>query len=317
MKKFLSLILSIVLVFAFASCSNSQNGAETTTSAPTTTGVGSIIKNATLQYPKSNSLFKYNVYDTYVEITEYIGSDTAAEVTVPAKLENLPVYVVSHSVFEKCKVKSIIFEEGIYKINTKFSFYLEKVVLPSTLDFIGYGTFESCSKLKTVVIPEGIDSIQGTTFMHCSSLKEITIPSTVKIISNETFAFCSSLEKVVLKSGLTEIGEKSFVGCTSLKSIELPQTLETIKSSAFQGTGLVEITIPKSVKKVEGGLFTACEDLKKVTVLNENMEIEKVSSNMYDLLFSQCRSDLVIYGKPGSSIAKVAAAENIYFEVIK
>ena len=59
------------------------------------------IEKGVLQYPASNDDFKYNVYDTYVEITEYIGEEDAERVTVPATLENLPVYVVDAYVFDK------------------------------------------------------------------------------------------------------------------------------------------------------------------------------------------------------------------------
>ena len=51
-----------------------------------------IINNATLQYPTSNDEFEYNLYDTYVQITKYIGNDT--DIVFPSTIDDLPVLVV-------------------------------------------------------------------------------------------------------------------------------------------------------------------------------------------------------------------------------
>ncbi len=283
--------------------------------------IAKIIKNAVLQYPASNENFKYNVYDTYIEITEYIGSQEATSITVPAKLENLPVYVVDHRVFDMCKVPTIIFEDGIYNIKCGFSSSLVSVTLPSTLDYIGGYQFKNCYALKNVVIPEGIDSIQVGAFESCSKLKEITIPSTVKEISTGVFAYCTSLEKVNLSNGMKTIGEKAFVQCKNLKSIDIPDTVETIKFNAFQGSGLVSVEIPASVTKIGASAFLACESLKEVKVHNSDVTIEPqtyesngVAMGTHTTLFGQCNKDLVVYGKPASAIARTCAEENVYFE---
>lgn len=270
--------------------------------------IGSIIKKGVLQYPASDDMFKYNIYDTYVEITEYIGSQNVSSITVPSEIENLPVYVVDFNVFDRCKVPTIIFEEGIYSIKSGFSGSLVSVTLPSTLDYVSSGTFRNCYKLENVVIPEGIDSIQFRTFEHCSSLKEITIPSTVTSIDTEVFAYCSSLEKVNLPDTLKSIGDRAFVMCKALKSLNIPDKVEELGEHVFQGTGLEYIEIPESVLEIGDGTFTACESLKEVKVYSNNF-VAPVG-----LMFSQCNKDLVVYGEPASAIAKVCARENIYFK---
>ena len=56
-----------------------------------------------------------------------------------------------------------------------------------------------------------------------------------------------------------------FSGCFSLKEIILPEGLEKIGEGCFEGSGLEEITIPKSVKTIEGrvfyGAFSGCRNL--------------------------------------------------------
>ena len=317
MKKLTSLLLVLFLTVALTAC----GGGEKTVSEPqepeAPPSIDSIIRKAELQYPASNEQFKYNVYDTYVEITEYIGDDSAKEVIVPATLDELPVYVIDFNVFNKSEVESIIFEEGIYNIRSGFSGDLKKVSLPSTLNYVGFAAFKNCYALEEVIIPEGIDSIQSQAFKSCSSLKEIKLPSTVTRIDREVFAYCTKLEKVVLPEGVTAIDDEAFVKCGSLKSITLPSALESIGEGAFHGVGLESIEIPANVKKVEGGLFTACKNLKKVVVHNAELEIVPTEGYSFSLLFSQCNPDLVVCGKPGSTIAKACARENIFFEVMK
>lgn len=316
-KALIILVVGIILFIAGGIAMPSTPADDDVDSAVTQTNpAAAAIKNGVLQYPSSDNNFKYNIYDTYVEITEYIGSQSASSLTVPAKLENLPVYVIKHDTFDKCEVPTIIFEDGIYDINSGFSGSVKKIVLPSTLDFVGYGTFKNCYALESVVIPEGIDSIQANAFECCSSLKNITIPSTVKAINTETFAFCSALENVTIGSGVTQIGERAFLSCKNLKKLVIPDNVTIIGADAFQGTGLTEITIPASVTKVGSGLFNACEDLMKVTALNPDMEILNAEGYTVSLLFTSTSPNLKVYGKAGSTIAQAAAKENKYFELI-
>ena len=74
-----------------------------------------------------------------------------------------------------------------------------------------------------------------------------------------------------------------FWGCTSLKEISLPEGLESIGWGCFKGSGLEEITIPKSVKRIDGeyvnghyyGAFYECTSLRKV-VFQEGSELKEL-----------------------------------------
>ena len=85
-------LFSLLCLFCFISgCSSPQKGSSPTTTIPKEPI--SQIGKETLQYQASNSEYKYNVYETYIEIEDYLGE--SANVVVPQKLENLPVKVVS------------------------------------------------------------------------------------------------------------------------------------------------------------------------------------------------------------------------------
>lgn len=326
MKKTRSLLLTLAVCLSLCACGAEKvpsAPAETETPTPTETVTpteeitpASVIRSAELQYPASNGLFKYSVYDTYVEITEYIGEPETDVVTVPGELEGLPVYVVKYDALDSCHADTIVFEEGIYQISCEINDSVH-VVLPSTLSSIEYGTFENAYKLESVVIPEGVGGIGSRAFKHCSALKEVTIPSTVTWLSSEAFAFCSALEAVSLPEGLRIIDSNAFTGCESLKTVQIPATVERIGASAFSGSGLETLVIPETVQAVEEGLFAGCSKLKTLTVYNADLKIEPAEGYDFSLLFVECNPDLVVRGKVNSTIAKQCAWENIFFEVIE
>ena len=315
-RKIFSLLLTFAIGLLLCACGSNELPSSEPSVPTEEITPSSIIKNAELQYPTSNELFKYNVYDTYVEITEYIGAEEAEEVVVPSQLENLPVYVVKRDALDNCHANTIIFEDGIYQINCNISHSVH-VVLPSTLSSVSWGTFERAYNLETVVIPDGIASIGSNAFRHCMALKEVTIPSTVTSLGSEAFAFCTSLETVNLSEGLRTIDRNAFSSCKSLKTIQIPSTVQSIKADAFMSSGLETLEIPENVQTIGSGLFTACTDLKTLTVYNANLEIEAEDGFDFSSLFSQCNPELVVHGKAGSTIAKQCAEENIFFEVIE
>ena len=54
----------------------------------------------------------------------------------------------------------------------------------------------------------------------------------------------------------------AFGVCVKLKSITLPKIIEKINFRNFMYSGLESITIPESVKTIEGMAFSGCEKLK-------------------------------------------------------
>ena len=59
---------------------------------------------------------------------------------------------------------------------------------------------------------------------------------------------------------------------STIKSVKLPNTLTEISNAAFRGTPITEITIPASVKKLQGSVFQGCTKLAKVTFEGDYME---------------------------------------------
>ena len=100
------------------------------------------------------------------------------------------------------------------------------------------------------------------------------MPESVKAIEINAFRECEKLQRVTFADGsaLVELEESVFHSCKSLKTVSLPPNLQTIGEFCFQESGLIELIIPKSVKKIEQYAFSKCPDLKKVT-LPEGLEV--------------------------------------------
>ena len=67
-----------------------------------------------------------------------------------------------------------------------------------------------------------------------TNLESVFLPSSIQTIGHGAFSFCSKLSKIILREGLT-----------------------TVEHGAFAGTGLTDVTLPKSLKKVGDSAFVS------------------------------------------------------------
>ena len=63
-------------------------------------------------------------------------------------------------------------------------------------------------------------------------------------------ANCTALEEVQLTGSITNIRDSAFRNCTSLKSLTLPEGIQTLGLTILYGSGVQELTIPKSVMTI-------------------------------------------------------------------
>lgn len=137
------------------------------------------------------------------------------------------------------EVKSILDLDWVSE--RRFGKY-KKIYIPKSLDGqkLPLGGY---SRLESIEFEEGYTTIPRGCLAHCDKLRDVKLPSTLKMISEN--AFCST---------------------TNLTHIELPVGLETIENSAFEYTGLVEITIPETVTRIGNYAFRHNERLIKVVL---------------------------------------------------
>ena len=118
---------------------------------------------------------------------------------------------------------------------------LTSVVIPDTVESIGYDAFGVC-KLKEVKLPEALVNIEGFAFYR-NKLTKVEFGSKVKRIEPSAFA-------------MNELAE-----------ITLPETLEYIGASAFYKNAFETITFPKALTKIDMYAFRK-NNIHKVEVAN-------------------------------------------------
>lgn len=227
-------------------------------------------------YTKDNS-------DGTITITGYKG--TSPDVLIPSYVFGSKVTRLTGLNDGKSFITSVTIPEGVKLIgDSVFSGFskLKSVYIPSSVKKIGNQAFYDTPSLETVNLPANCS--QGTTMFSNSGIKSIVIPEGWETITEWCFNDCTDLAEVSLPSSLKEISYEAFHNCKSLKKIKLPNKLEAIHTAAFSFSGLTEIEIPDSVKKIDGswfdcGVFEGCENLTKVRFSNS---MEKIPERIFD-----------------------------------
>jgi len=147
---------------------------------------------------------------------------------------------------------------------------LTSIVIPSSVESIGENAFISCKSLTTVTIENGLKSIGNYAFSYCSALESINIPQSVTNIGISVFGDCRNLTDVSLPQDMTIISSGLFIGCNSLEDFTIPSSVKIIGDSAFWGTAIKNIVIPKGVVSIGKNTFTVCTQMEIFTVETGN-----------------------------------------------
>lgn len=204
---------------------------------------------------------------------------------------------------EKPTLRKVVFGDKVSIIpSAMFSgcVNLVSVVTPEKMDSIGFSAFNGCESLASFALPQGIRTIGNSAFDNCKSLTSINIPETVKIIEEKAFHYCEGLAKISIPMSVNYIGRLAFGLCTSLSDIEfqdgdnsltireergpyfsafyqcpiskvylgrniINDSYNYIYSSLASITTSFDLTISKSVTKLEGGTFANCNSIKSLT----------------------------------------------------
>lgn len=167
-------------------------------------------------------------------------------------------------------------------------------IVPETTRVIGENAFEK-SSVSEVILPEGLTSIRRNAFSG-SKIQRIEMPDSVTELGELVFHFCDNLEHIRLSDGLRTIERQTFSCCPELNSLEIPSNVRRIYYSAFAWSsglkqlklndGLEEIidegpmsgvngdleflNLPKTLRKVPGGVFNSCPFMKEFNLDAEN-----------------------------------------------
>ena len=163
---------------------------------------------------------------------------------------------------------------------------IEKVVLPSSVEYIGDYAF-SQSTIEEIVIPGNVKEMGADVFFACDNLKKVTIEEGIEKIGGGIFRECSNLESITLPREIHEWDTTcAFCRCESLKNIQLPQKGMTILGTGmFLGcSALEELVIPDCVTTMNYGVVQSCENLKLLKAGDSVVNFQAGTNHDYDML---------------------------------
>lgn len=124
---------------------------------------------------------------------------------------------------------------------------LKRVVIKSKI--VPVRGFESCNTLERVELGELTETVGEGAFCYCDSLTDVVLGTNTHTIGAYAFSNNVNLERIEVKSNLEYIYDSAFINCKKLTNIDLGNRLLHIGSHVFQNSGLMELTIPDSVRK--------------------------------------------------------------------
>ena len=127
------------------------------------------------------------------------------------------------------------------------------MVIPGTINSIGYDAFYECTNLTSVNISEGVTSIDYWAFRGCTQLSVVSIPDSLTNVDPTIFEDCTSL------SG-SSYDNAVYVGNNSNPYIYL------LKASS---TSISSVTIHSSTKAIGSKAFKNCTELTSIEITND------------------------------------------------
>lgn len=124
-----------------------------------------------------------------------------------------------------------------------------------------------------------------------NTLNTITVTAATEIPTNAFREILASNITITLSADMLSdpdfdgvtIEPSAFYGCKNLTSFALDNNYKDISSSAFRNSGLENVTIPSSVRRIADNAFANCEYLTTFTVNGKNTAI-------YNTVLANCRN---------------------------
>ncbi len=209
-------------------------------------------------------------------------------------------------------------ETGIESYNDLWD-SLNRVVVKKGITSLPDNLFAKCTNIVSVSLPDSLKSIGSCTFCQCKKLETIKIPESVEYIGSKAFDSTKWLYNKSEESSPVIVNSFLLYGADCSGDVVIPNGVTVISDSAFGWSKITSIEIPNSVTKIEAMAFQGCNELKSITILNPNCEIEDHPGtifNDYDEEGTGYIYSGVIKGYSGSTAEAYAKKHNRTFEAL-
>jgi len=256
MKKFLSVVIAVIIIAGVVPCATITAGA---------------------YYTYTSGKWEYIMNNDGETITITGYKDTSAtSLTFPGTLDGKKVTGV-----------------GDKSENDFFSSNLKTIKIPDSVDKIyGYGgAFQYTAWFEKQ--PNGVVYAGKVAYAYKGTAPagtKITLKKGTKGIADNAFFDQKGIESIKIPDGVTNIGRRAFQNCTSLKTVNIPDSVTNIGRDAFTGTALYnsqngtvyagkwvvgtfeytkkDVIIESGTVGIAGGVFVDKKDMESVTIPN-------------------------------------------------
>jgi len=194
-----------------------------------------------------------------------------------------------------------------------------KLILPGTIETIGFHAFYWSENVIETVLEEGVKRIDYGAFNGCSSLERISLPESLIQVGNgifggtlyykkaanwegnglyidghlvDTWRYSGSdyrsplIKSFTVKEGTRTIAADSFRYWEEIESITLPDSLVSIGAGAFHHcVSLTSLTLPEGLKYIGDSAFFGCDSILRLSIPKSVIEIFEGSVPTKDYAF--------------------------------
>lgn len=184
----------------------------------------------------------------------------------------------------KLNENTLIINNGAFAFND----YIEQVILPSNLNYLGKHCFNDCSSLTQINFPNALNTIASYAFYHCEKLESISLGKNIKIIDYSAFGSCTSLNTLLWDNSECYVYTYAFLNCPNLEDVYITNlnnwlntTFEDFYSNPLNNEAnlyvndklLTVLDLSDYPYNISNYCFTGCKSLNKIITTSENKEI--------------------------------------------
>ncbi len=209
-------------------------------------------------YPAGKESNRYNVPSSVIRIESYAFANAKNLMEINF-LSNENLTYIGNYAFMNCtqlieiavpySVQTIA--EGALLMEEDSTLREIRFAQNAMLKEIGNRAFEGLNKLTSIELPSTrLDSIGSNVFYGCSQLRDITL-------KGDSSHFSSSKGVLYDKTAITLIAYPANNVQNTSATYVVPQGVETIKAGAFINANITGVSLPASIKSIEGKSFVS------------------------------------------------------------
>lgn len=160
---------------------------------------------------------------------------------------------------------------------------------------VGNNSFRYVNKATSITLNNGLEEIGAYGFFGCNQMTSVTLPNSVTTIGDYAFGSCSKLESFTFGAGVSSIGAFVFNSCSKLKSenIHFSESSNlTINDGVVYDkdmttlffyigdASVTSITIPSTVKTINGGVFASNKNITSITIPADS-QLESIGDSAF------------------------------------